>query len=315
MISILISTYNYNCYRLVSDLHRLCEASGTDYEILVGDDCSRDQLSVIANMKVKELSHCQYLPSTENCGQACTRNRLALAASGEHLLFIDCDARVDDEKFILRYLQHADDADVVVGGLTTVTLPPDEIVSRCETADLGRPHSVFVVNRSLRYRYEHDADLHRSATERNRQPYHSLTCFNLMIRREVFLQVKFCEQCRQYGYEDVLFGAELQAQGVSIIHIDNPLTHLGIDTNQQFLQKTETALHSLLQLDGITSSASRLKHHAERLHSLHLAPLAAHAFKLMKPLLRRNLLGSHPSLFVFSAYKLGYFLCLEREKA
>ena len=314
MISILISTYNYDCYRLVSELHDQCEACGIDYEIIVGDDCSRDKLSQIACMKVNEFGHCRYSASAENLGLAATRNRLADESRGDYLLFIDSDARVCTDDFIRVYLDNSAKADVVVGGIRTPDMSRDELVSRCETADLGKPHSSFIVNRTLRYKYEKNADLHRDAATRNASPYQSLSCFNIMVRRDVFSSVKFDEQCRQYGYEDVIFGGELEQRGISILHIDNPLLHMGIDTNEQFLKKTETAIHTLVDIGQNVYVRSRLRQSTSWLATKHVKGIMTFVMKCLKPMLRRNLLGTHPILFFFSLYKLGYFLCLEQEK-
>ena len=314
MISILISTYNYDCYRLVGSLHDLCEASGVEYEIIVDDDCSRDKLSQIACVKVREMSHVIYVQNAENIGQAANRNRLAEQASGEWLIFIDSDARVDNPDFIRNYLDAQGKADVVVGGISTPMLQPYEVVNRCITADLGKPHSSFVVNRTLRYKYERNADSTRSAGCRSKRPYDQFSTFNFMVRRDVFLNVRFDEDCRQYGYEDFLFGIELERRGITILHIDNPLTHMGIDTNAQFLLKTETALHTLTTLPHEKCQSSRLVQCARKLGSLHLQGVARTAYKMLRRPFRHNLLGVHPSLFVFSLYKLGYFLCLEQEK-
>lgn len=315
MISILIPTYNYNCYRLVCDLHTLCEKSETDYEILVGDDCSRDQLCKIANMKVSELSNCKYIQNDTNKGIAAMRNKLARLAKGKHLLFIDSDAKVCDNNFIDKYIQHSDDADIVVGSIQTPFLHKDEIISVCETADLGKLHSHFIVNRTLRYKYERNADKVRSAAIRNHSPYSQISCFNILINRDVFKTLTFDETCTEYGYEDALFGAELKRNGFTIKHIDNPLLHMGIDTNESFLKKTETAIKTLIKLDKKMQGDTRLGNTASCIQSLHLTILSTLLFKLFKPIFRRNLLSTHPSLTAFSIYKLGVYLSLVSGKA
>lgn len=313
MLSILIPTYNCNCYRLVNDLHNQCEQNGVEYEIIVGDDMSRDRLSIIANMKMNELSNCRYLPSDEKVGQATLRNRLAKMSKGEILLFIDSDAQVCSDSFISSYLREIDRADVVIGGIVTPDLKPNELIAKCETADLGMPHSYFIVNRTLRYKYEKKADLRRKAVERNKRPYAEISCFNMMIHRDTFLSVMFDEQCREYGYEDVLFGAEMERRNIRVLHIDNPLQHTGIDTNIQFLDKTETALRTLVKVKDKVGTHSRMYQYAEKCRQNHAEWLVRILYKMTKPLLKHNLLGQKPSLFLFSFYKLGYFLCLEQE--
>ena len=42
MLSILIPTYQYDCSRLVNDLHLQAQQLGVPYEIIVADDASPD---------------------------------------------------------------------------------------------------------------------------------------------------------------------------------------------------------------------------------------------------------------------------------
>lgn len=311
MISILVSTYNYDCYRLVCDLHSQCKQLGHPFEILVGDDHSRDQLTVISNRKISELSDCHYFYSSENSGPARNRNMLAEKSKGEWLIFIDSDAKVDNPHFIKNYVDSIGVADVVVGGVKTPILSNDEIVTTCITADLGALHSKFIVNRTLRYKYERNADKIRSAANRSVNPYHNMSSFNFMISKSAFMAVKFDEQCREYGFEDTLFGAELQRKGLTIKHIDNQLLHMGIDTNEKFLEKTQISLRSLKSLGDKMKGYSKVYDMACRLRSNHMAWSVKLMYLLSKKLLEINLLSKKPSLFVFSFYKLGFFLCLK----
>ena len=80
MLSILIPTRDYTCYQLVADLHEQAEGLGIPYEILVAEDGSRSQVSIIANHKITELSHCRHLVNKENFGPANIRNMLAREA-------------------------------------------------------------------------------------------------------------------------------------------------------------------------------------------------------------------------------------------
>ena len=51
MLSILIPTYNYNVYPLVSELQRQCLESKIEFEILCQDDASK-----LLNLKIKKLT-------------------------------------------------------------------------------------------------------------------------------------------------------------------------------------------------------------------------------------------------------------------
>lgn len=221
--------------------------------------------------------------------RAANRNYLADQSRGEWLLFIDADAAVPSDFSLRRYAEASQKASVICGGLRH----PDHNPNPAAT---------------LRYKYERKADRRRAARFRSQAPYDRLSTFNLFVQRDVFMQVRFDEHIQQYGYEDVLFATQLEQRGIPILHIDNPLLHLGLEPNALFLQKTETALRTALTLQGQLRNHSHVANAAARLQSLGAAPLVRLLYRNLKPLLRRNLLSSHPSLTLFSLYKLGYFL-------
>lgn len=291
MLSILIPTYDYTCYQLVHDLHEQAERLGMPYEIIVAEDGSRSQVSIIANHKMEELSHCHHYIRKENMGQAATRNELAAMAKYDWLLFIDSDAMVEKPDFLDTYIYNIEKAEVVVGGL----------YHQPENHD---PH------KTLRFKYEKEADLHRSATERSLHPYRQLTCFNAMLHKPTFMQILFDKDCKDYGYEDALFGVELERRGISVLHIDNPLLHNGLDTNECFLRKSETALRTLKKLNGKMEAHSHVGKAYQRLQKWHLAWGAKWGYRMLGTLMRKNLLSPHPSLLWFSIYKLCYYATL-----
>ena len=161
---------------------------------------------------------------------------------------------------------------------------------------------------TLRYAYEHAADRHRSAAERNCNAYAHLSTFNLLVRRDIFQTIRFDETCQDYGYEDALFGVELRQRGIAILHIDNPLVHMGLESNAEYLHKSETALRTLRQLQGRMCGYSHVENTALRLQRWHLAWAVRLFYKIFRRPMRHNLLGPHPNLTLFSLYKLGYFL-------
>ena len=291
MLSILIPTYDFTCYSLVADLHQQAEALGLPYEIIVAEDGSRSQVDIIANHKIEELSHCHHHVRKENIGLASTRNELVTIAQYEWLLIIDSDAVVEKPDFLRTYIQAIGKAEVVLGGL----------YHQKENLD---PH------KSLRFKYEKKADLHRNATERNQHPYSRLSCFNIMLHKDLFKQVQFDKDCKDYGYEDALFGVELEKRGISILHIDNALLHNGLDTNETFLRKSETALRTLKSLNGRMEGHSYVENTYKKLCRWHLAWMARLFYHLMGKIMRSNLCSRNPSLLCFSLYKLCYYATL-----
>ena len=291
MLSILIPTHDFTCYKLVNDLHKQAEKLGVPYEIIVGEDGSRSQVDIIANHKITDLSHCRHLIRKENVGLAETRNELARAAVYEWIILIDSDAKVEKEDFLQTYLDNVGKADIIIGGLYHPRVNHDP-------------------NRTLRFKYEKEADKHRSAKERSIEPYGKFSAFNAMMRRSTFLCILFDKRCKQYGYEDTLFGVESSKRGISILHIDNPLLHNGLDTNEAFLRKSELAMQNLRMLGDIMESGSRIGRTVARIRRYRLLWAMRLFFRLFKKPIRHNLLSENPSLFWFSVYKLGYYSTL-----
>lgn len=295
MLSILIPTYNHTCFHLADVLHTQAEALSIDYEIIVAEDGSRDQVSKVANLKVSELSHCRYIRREENVGRARIRNFLASQAKHEWLLFIDSDMIVRSEDYLLRYAQIIAnaEADCYYGGYRVG-----------EEALRKNPY----LTNNLRYIYETTYQGNDNATERNKSPFDNIHTCNLLIRKQVLNRCPFDERFLHYGYEDVLLGIELGKQGYRITHIDNPLSFEIFESNKAFLAKSEEALRTLHTFRKELSLHSPIITFSNRLKSL--APLLRLLFMIVKSPMATHLQGKHPSLLVFKAYKVLYYLSI-----
>lgn len=286
MISVLIPAYERTCYKLVEDLHGQLELSGAEYEIIVLEDGGHDQVSHIANLKINELSHCRYERRERNVGRAAIRNRLADEAQGDWLLFIDADAKMVREDFVRRYLSAAEEGHTLVcGGITHRATPP---ARDC----------------LLRWRYDRTYELQVGLVS------HQLSCFNFMVKRSLFMKVRFDEGIRTYGWEDVLLGVGLREQGAEIYVIDNPLLHEDTDKSIRFLEKTRESLNTLHAHESQLLQHTRLGDAVRKVRRWHLDALMRLLFLALRPLMERQLLGRHPNMNVFAAYKLGYYLSL-----
>ena len=298
-LSVVIPEYNYDCTQLVSDLRQSCEAAYglSSYEILVIDDGSSDTATTKTNSVIDQWPNCRFIRKPGNTGRAATRNEGILQSSGNLVVIIDCDAEVCSPDFISRYLEAARQETgseyVICGNIVT-------------SPQYGRPDN------QLRYRYELAAGCRRTLTHRNAHPYDSFTAFNVMISRSVFGKIKFNESFSQYGYEDALLGMQLKQTGIPVRHIDNPLVHTGIESNDIFLRKTEQALQNLYTHAALFPEGTPITRTAARLRHMRLLPLLRRCHKWLGPLERRNLLGCRPSLFLFKLYKIGYYAGLHK---
>ena len=284
-LSILIPTYNCDCSRLVRELQQQLPSDG---EIIVGDDCSTDKDIIRSNDEAACLPGCRTFCPQHNLGRAAIRNALAREAKGDWLLFIDADAEVRCSSFILDYIAATKQAQVVCGG--TGNLP------QCP-----RPKA------RLRYDYEVAAEKRLTLEHRRHHPYAQFTTFNFLIQRDLFLSILFDEHCKEYGHEDTLFGLELKRRNIPIHHIDNKLTHLGLEDADAYLAKTETALRSLASMSQELQQHARVSALALHLKRWHMLGFMRTLFFIYKPLLRANLLGKHPDQKLFALYKLGYY--------
>lgn len=292
MLSILIPTYNYDCTRLVHELQTQAQRLEIDYEIVVFDDASPMHIYIERNREINAWPHCRFVELTENVGRARIRNRLADAAVGEWLLFMDADAEVISDSFISDYLAHVD-ADVVCGGLCHADTQPSPEVS-------------------LRYAYEKRADKRRAACYRERRPYEQFITFCFMVRAAVFHEIRFDERITEYGHEDTLFGIELEAKGICIRHIDNPMCQGGIETNEEFLDKTRAALRNLATMETAMQGHSSLLKCYRLLRGMRLDGCIARWLTKRERVITARLMGADASLPLFFLYKLGYYCKLKR---
>lgn len=292
MLSILIPTYNYDCTQLVHALHQQAEHLNIHYEIIVMDDASPITTYREKNREINTLSHCRLIELEKNLGRARIRNRLADEARFEWLLFMDSDAEMISNSFIVNYLKHTD-ADVVCGGLCHAdTLPSPEV--------------------SLRYAYEKRADKKRAACYRSQRPYEQFITFCFMIRASTFQAIRFDESITEYGHEDTLFGVELARRKVNILHIDNPMRQGGIETNAEFIEKSRAAIRNLVLLEDSMEGHSALLGLHRLLCHIGVDSYIAQWFSRKEQWITERLVnGGASSVRLFFIYKLGYYCLLK----
>ena len=284
-LSILIPTYNQDCTQLV---HDLLEQLPQDAEIIVADDGSTAASVRENNATIAKLPQCRFWQAKMNLGRAKIRNLLAEMAKGEWLLFIDSDAQVRSKDFIASYLKETDGRQVICGGTGNF--------DTCPSPD-----------KALRYKYEVLAERVKTLKKRRRKPYAQFSTFNFMILRELFMQIRFCNEICDYGHEDTLFGLELKDRKIPVLHIDNKLIHTGLETTPAYLRKIKTSLFTLSRLDEKIQRRINISAIALCLKKLHLRGFAVWLFNISSRQLRKNLFSSNPNLILFKIYKLGYF--------
>lgn len=289
MLSILIPTYNYNCFKLVSDLNQQAIAAKKEYEIIVIDDCSPAPCK--ENEQIANLPNCKYIVLENNLGRARIRNLLASKAQYDFLLFLDCDAAISSEQFLSKYLSYCNKNSVVCGGCmyNQKDINPDFF---------------------LRLKYG-KAREQRAVNEREELKYNSFSSFNFLIPKTIFESIRFNERIVEYGHEDTVFGYELKLHNYNILHIDNPLIHNGLEPSSIFLEKTRKSMENLSIISEETKYQKiivdiKVLRVYRLLRKYNLTGIYIQFFKLFSKRIEKNLLGKYPKIILFDLYKLGH---------
>ncbi|RXG13346.1 glycosyl transferase family 2 [Leeuwenhoekiella aestuarii] len=293
MLSILIPVYNTSVIELVSRILEMIKRLDIDYEIRIADDASTDKNLKAENQKLTKHKNCFYHTFTKNKGRTATRQFLAEQAHYKHLLFFDADVMPLRENFLQIILEYLGKASVVFGGVTYPEKPSDN-------------------TKLLRYYYGKSRES-KPATKRNKKPYLSLISQHLLIEKSVFLACNPAEE-KAYGL-DIYFSYLLQKQKVSVLHIDNPTLHLGLETNAQYLVKTHEGLQTMVNLEKAKKLPEDYRPLQRVGSALKKTGIHKQLLKLIKKResqLIKNLCGTKPNLRLFDLYRLDYYLKLKQ---
>ncbi|MDR1679779.1 MAG: glycosyltransferase [Prevotellaceae bacterium] len=294
MLSILIPTYNFNCLPLVESLQLQAEQLGITYEIIVIDDHSTTPPP--ENTQISTLPNCRYIELPENIGRAKIRNMLAEKAQHENLLFLDCDMRLPADDFLKRYSAFCNEGEMVIcGGLRYATQAPSD------------------KRLYLHWLYGQQREI-ISIKHRQRHPYHAFLSSNFFINKSLFNKIKFDEQLKKYGHEDSLFGIRLKELNATILHIDNPLIHIGLETSCRILEKERESIANLVFIyqhiikEEALAQEIKLLRYGLLAKKIGANKLILSLFNLLQKPLLRNIESRRPNLLLLDFYKLGY-LC------
>ena len=296
MLSVLIPIYNYDVNSLVTSLDQQLTQAGIPYEIILADDCSDIMDYREKNAGLTRINSVQYIQNQENTGRAKIRNHLADMAQYPYLLFIDCDATVQHQVYIEKYLE-------AIGKM--------------------RQEPLFVINGGVAYQNEEPDNQYllrwtvgkereeEEAAQRARQPYHHFTPFNVVLTKSLFQHLRFDETLTTYGHEDTLFGCQLKEHGIPYLHIDNPLIHKGLDTNIDYLKKLRTSIDNIILLADCQKinqhffEENRLWKTYRLSRNLGMLPLLRFIFQNNQAKMEKKLTHK-PSMFLLDLYKLSY---------
>ena len=287
-LSILMPSYNNTCVLLVKELAAQCSnIEGLHYEIIVADDGSTVYSAVSKNREINKIDCCRYIERKVNTGRSAIRNFLAQSAKYANLLFLDSDVKVENDDFVLNYIDE-DCNGVIYGGIHNDRDAYDALNLRCV--------------------YECDFEIKNPASIRNTKEFQSFRTTNFMVPKDVMLRFPFDEGFKEYGYEDVLFGKILKANGIHILHINNPIVIDDYDTNAQFIDKTQQALRTLYkhrkELDGYSGVITTTRN----LRRCCISPLLHMIYRIYGDKIYKRLCGKCSSILLYNIYRVMYYI-------
>jgi glycosyltransferase involved in cell wall biosynthesis len=287
-ISVCIPVYNFDVLELVNSLSKEITNAGLNTEIILIDDASSKDF-VQVNEPLKAIVN-QFIFLEKNIGRSSIRNLFLKYASGEFLLFLDCDAKIISEKFIQNYFQFIkenNECNIGFGGFEV------------EQGTL-----------TLRKKYSLEREI-VPLEKRKLAPYSSFRGINFLVKKEVLQHFPFDENLKNYGYEDLIFSKNLELKKVEISHLKNPVLHGDEETTDVFLFKTKIAIQNLRKIHknnpDFVKDMKLIKAY-QKIKDKRLLSIYKNFFKISKSFLIKKLHQENPNLRYFDLYKLGLFI-------
>jgi hypothetical protein len=220
------------------------------------------------------LENFRFLDFKVNKGRSIIRNTLAKEAKYDKLLFIDSDMKVYKSDFIQLYIK--ENSPIVAGGIKV----------------LEDKNPTYILHK----RYEQKRSTNIATTQ------------NLLVRKDVFDEVRFIENVKKYGYEDIIFSHRLDKMyGIKFIY--NPLIHNGPISTETFIERIAESTETLIELyrnekyhKDIVESSKLLRAYLKikKVKGFYLL-----LFKLTRGFIVQQLRSKNPSMILMDMYKLG----------
>lgn len=251
-LSVVAPFYRDNPAPLAEALARQVAELGAPVELVFFDDGMPDpalNAAVETALEALDVPAC-LVSSPRNVGRAAARNRLAAAARGEWLLYLDADMDIPDG-FLARYLDalEADDFDAAFGGYAPGPA----------TDPRHRLHAALAAA----------SDVHDAAS-RTRIGATAVCSSNLLVRAGLLRRTPFDDGFTGWGWEDVDWAVRADRAG-RLIHLDNPARHDGWQDAPTLLAKFRDAGPNYARLLNKHSELARLPG-ARAAHALRALP-------------------------------------------
>lgn len=287
MISVLIPVHNYLIQSLVENLYQQLKELEIDWEILISDDASEEN---IKNQNFKFISNLsngriQFHSQKSNIGNAANRNFLGNTAKQDWLLFLDADTLPVHNNFIELYMRRISSSECPI-------ISGNVVYRSDENSHL------------LRWKYGKEKE-ELTLIERSKNPKLTSRGANFVIKKEVFSRNQFHLLKEKYGFVDTRFFLQFHKKQFDLI--ENPVYHLGLESNDIYLEKIKNAVANalfLLNNNDIVSREIALVGFYKKVRFL--KRILSFLFTIFEGFLKRNLISSNPSILTLQIFKLLY---------
>ena len=221
-LSVLIPFYKDNASTLLQDLD--VQITNNPIEVLFYDDGTGDPVLTVQMRGGIQTAKgaVKLITNAANQGRSAARNGSFEAARADWVLFLDADMRPSSDNFLENYLRlvETDSTDIIFGGFEVETHQADP-----------------------------DRDLHRALSEisdcltldeRQAGGPQYVASSNLCVRRQVLEIEPFDSGFTGWGWEDSEWAARVSKR-FTLVHVDNPAIHLGLETTATLLNRFATS--------------------------------------------------------------------------
>lgn len=292
-LSILIPIYNYDIQLLIKSLLFQLKEIDFKWEILLSDDASNQDIKNKNKEFIESINkfNVKLFYQKKNIGNAGNRNYLINYAQYDWILFLDADVLPVNDNFIKKYITQIQNTD-------------KEIIAGNIIYDQNNP-----LPHLLRWKYGKSKE-EVGLFERQKHPIIHLRGANFAIKKKLILHNNFPILKEKYGFVDTRFFLQFHKNQVNVI--ENPVYHLGIESNEVFLKKTKSAIKNALFLmktnDKLANKISLISGYKNiRISRYFLAML----FDKIKLILERKIVSEKPSVTAFQVYKVLYLSYLD----
>lgn len=227
-LSVLVPFYKDDATSLLRDLDT--QIIGRPIEVLFYDDGTKDtELTTSMTRAVNAAKGSVTLISnTDNQGRSAARNALFEAAKADWVLFLDADMRPSRDAFLETYISliNSCGAEIIFGGF--------EVEAQQEDADRDVHRALSEISDCL------------TLDERQAGGPQYVASSNLCVRRDVLETEPFDSGFTGWGWEDSEWAARVSKR-FTLVHVDNPAVHLGLETTETLLKRFSTSGQNYLR--------------------------------------------------------------------